>query len=56
VKTFAKNRRKSLFDGLSCVQQRNLGYLKLLALTNAKDERAPRLVKYLLNNRKHASY
>jgi len=27
VKTFAKNRRKSLFDGLSCGEQRNLGYL-----------------------------
>ena len=25
VKTFAKNRRKFLFDGLSCVEQRNLG-------------------------------
>ena len=25
VKTFAKNRRKSLFDGRSCGQQRNLG-------------------------------
>src|SRR5439155_27160128 len=31
-------------------------YLKLLARTNAKDERASRLVKYLLNNRKHATY
>ncbi|HEV3236704.1 MAG TPA: hypothetical protein VGZ25_06920, partial [Gemmataceae bacterium] len=34
----------------------NAYYLKLLALTNAKDERASRLVKYLLNNRKHATY
>ncbi len=34
----------------------NAYYLKLLALTNAKDERAARLVKYLLNNRKHATY
>jgi uncharacterized protein YfaS (alpha-2-macroglobulin family) len=31
-------------------------YLKLLSKTNAKDERASRLVKYLLNNRKHATY
>ena len=31
-------------------------YLKLLAKTNPKDERASRLVKYLLNNRKHATY
>jgi uncharacterized protein YfaS (alpha-2-macroglobulin family) len=31
-------------------------YLKLLARTNAKDEKASRLVKYLLNNRKHATY
>ncbi|HEY3964749.1 MAG TPA: MG2 domain-containing protein [Planctomycetaceae bacterium] len=31
-------------------------YLKLLTRTNAKDERASRLVKYLLNNRKHATY
>ncbi len=31
-------------------------YLKLLARTNPKDERASRLVKYLLNNRKHATY
>jgi uncharacterized protein YfaS (alpha-2-macroglobulin family) len=31
-------------------------YLKLLARTNPKDERASRLVKYLLNNRKHANY
>ena len=34
----------------------NAYYLKLLALTNAKDVRASRLVKYLLNNRKHATY
>ncbi len=34
----------------------NAYYLKLLALTNARDERASRLVKYLLNNRKHATY
>jgi uncharacterized protein YfaS (alpha-2-macroglobulin family) len=31
-------------------------YLKLLSLTNAKDEKASRFVKYLLNNRKHATY
>ncbi|MGQ9562323.1 MAG: alpha-2-macroglobulin family protein [Thermogutta sp.] len=31
-------------------------YLKLLARTDAKGELAPRLVKYLLNNRKHATY
>ena len=31
-------------------------YLKLLARTNPKDERTSRLVKYLLNNRKHATY
>ena len=31
-------------------------YLKLLSRVDAKDERAPRLVKYLLNNRKHATY
>lgn len=31
-------------------------YLKLLSRTNPKDERASRLVKYLLNNRKHATY
>jgi len=34
----------------------NAYYLKLLAVTDAKDERASRLVKYLLNNRKHATY
>jgi uncharacterized protein YfaS (alpha-2-macroglobulin family) len=34
----------------------NAYYLKLLSATNAKDERASRLVKYLLNNRKHATY
>ncbi|MBI3411109.1 MAG: alpha-2-macroglobulin [Planctomycetes bacterium] len=34
----------------------NAYYLKLLSATNAKDERAPRLVKYILNNRKHATY
>jgi uncharacterized protein YfaS (alpha-2-macroglobulin family) len=34
----------------------NAYYLKLLSRVNAKDERASRLVKYLLNNRKHASY
>lgn len=34
----------------------NSYYLKLLARTDAKGERAPRLVKYLLNNRKHATY
>ncbi len=31
-------------------------YLKLLARTSPKDEKASRLVKYLLNNRKHATY
>jgi uncharacterized protein YfaS (alpha-2-macroglobulin family) len=31
-------------------------YLKLLAKTNARDQKASRLVKYLLNNRKHATY
>ena len=34
----------------------NAYYLKLLARTDPKDELAPRLVKYLLNNRKHATY
>jgi uncharacterized protein YfaS (alpha-2-macroglobulin family) len=34
----------------------NAYYLKLLARTNAKDERASGLVKYLLNNRRHATY
>jgi uncharacterized protein YfaS (alpha-2-macroglobulin family) len=34
----------------------NAYYLKLLSRTNPKDERASRLVKYLLNNRKHATY
>jgi uncharacterized protein YfaS (alpha-2-macroglobulin family) len=31
-------------------------YLKLLAVTDPKSEKASRLVKYLLNNRKHATY
>jgi uncharacterized protein YfaS (alpha-2-macroglobulin family) len=31
-------------------------YLKLLALTDPKSRKASRLVKYLLNNRKHATY
>lgn len=31
-------------------------YLKLLALTDPKSEKAAGLVKYLLNNRKHATY
>ena len=31
-------------------------YLKLLAATDPKSEKASRLVKYLLNNRKHATY
>ncbi len=31
-------------------------YLKLLAATDAKSEKASRLVKYLLNNRKHSTY
>ena len=31
-------------------------YLKLLAVTDPKGQKASRLVKYLLNNRKHATY
>jgi uncharacterized protein YfaS (alpha-2-macroglobulin family) len=34
----------------------NAYYLKLLSRTDPKDRRASRLVKYLLNNRKHATY
>lgn len=34
----------------------NAYYLKLLSRTDPKGERASRLVKYLLNNRKHATY
>jgi uncharacterized protein YfaS (alpha-2-macroglobulin family) len=34
----------------------NAYYLKLLARTSPKDEKASRLVKYLLNNRKHSTY
>jgi uncharacterized protein YfaS (alpha-2-macroglobulin family) len=34
----------------------NAYYLQLLARTSPKDDRASRLVKYLLNNRKHATY
>ena len=34
----------------------NAYYLKLLAATDGKGKAAPRLVKYLLNNRKHATY
>lgn len=34
----------------------NAYYLKLLSKTNPQDVRASRLVKYLLNNRKHATY
>jgi uncharacterized protein YfaS (alpha-2-macroglobulin family) len=34
----------------------NAYYLKLLAKTDPQNEKASRLVKYLLNNRKHASY
>lgn len=34
----------------------NAYYLKLLAKTDPQDARASRLVKYLLNNRKHATY
>lgn len=34
----------------------NAFFLKLLARTDPQGERAPRLVKYLLNNRKHATY
>jgi uncharacterized protein YfaS (alpha-2-macroglobulin family) len=34
----------------------NAYYLKLLSKTDPNGERAPRLVKYLLNNRKHATF
>lgn len=34
----------------------NAYYLKLLSRTSPKDPKASRLVKYLLNNRKHGSY
>lgn len=34
----------------------NAYYLKLLSRTQPKGKTAPRLVKYLLNNRKHATY
>jgi uncharacterized protein YfaS (alpha-2-macroglobulin family) len=34
----------------------NAYYLKLLSKVDPKGEKAPRLVKYLLNNRKHATY
>ncbi len=34
----------------------NAYYLKLLSATNPKDAKAAGLVKYLLNNRKHATY
>ncbi|MEX2176034.1 MAG: MG2 domain-containing protein [Pirellulaceae bacterium] len=34
----------------------NAYYLKLLAKTDPKGEKAPRLVKYLLNNRKHGTF
>ena len=34
----------------------NAYYLKLLSRTKPKGKTAPRLVKYLLNNRKHATY
>jgi uncharacterized protein YfaS (alpha-2-macroglobulin family) len=34
----------------------NAYYLKLLSRVEPKGEKAPRLVKYLLNNRKHATY
>jgi uncharacterized protein YfaS (alpha-2-macroglobulin family) len=34
----------------------NATYLQLLARTSAKDVKASRLVKYLLNNRRHATY
>jgi uncharacterized protein YfaS (alpha-2-macroglobulin family) len=34
----------------------NAYYLKLLARTSPKDVKASRLVKYLLNNRRHATY
>lgn len=34
----------------------NAWYLKLLSRTNPKEEKTSRLVKYILNNRKHATY
>ena len=34
----------------------NAYYLKLLALTNPQSDVSPKLVKYLLNNRKHSTY
>jgi uncharacterized protein YfaS (alpha-2-macroglobulin family) len=34
----------------------NAYYLKLLSATNPKDKKAAGLVKYLLNNRKHATF
>jgi alpha-2-macroglobulin len=34
----------------------NAYYLKLLSITEDKSDKAPRLVKYLLNNRRHATY
>jgi len=34
----------------------NAYYLKLLSRTSPKEEKASRLVKYLLNNRRHATY
>jgi uncharacterized protein YfaS (alpha-2-macroglobulin family) len=34
----------------------NAYYLKLLSKVEPRSEKAPRLVKYLLNNRKHATY
>jgi len=34
----------------------NAYYLKLLSRVDAKGEKAPRLVKYLLNNRKHGTF
>lgn len=34
----------------------NAWYLKLLSLTHPKEDKTSRLVKYILNNRKHATY
>lgn len=34
----------------------NAAYLKLITRTNLQDPKAARLVKYLLNNRKHSTY
>jgi uncharacterized protein YfaS (alpha-2-macroglobulin family) len=47
---------ESWWHWYSSETEANACYLKLLARTNPKDETASRLVKYLLNNRKHATY